>query len=237
MPPVTPDNPFTAMQRAVYARDAARWSPAARDPVVGAFDAHNAWADYDLLFAGLDTAGTVGLDFGCGPGRNLVRHAARFARLDGADLDPTNLANAARWCAANGVPTPVLYLTDGVSLGGVPPAAYAVVLSTICLQHIPVRAIRCALFAEFARVLRPGGWVTAQMGFGDAGDPRGVPYHADAWDASATNGGCDVVVTDPAAVRADLEAAGLTGFRHRVRPAGPNDWHPQWIFFQARKDA
>jgi SAM-dependent methyltransferase len=232
-----PDNPYTRLQRGFYEAEAARWTPADRNPVVGSFDAHNAWADYDILFAGLDTAGLVALDFGCGPGRCLVKYAGRFSRVDGADLAAANLVAARAWLAANGVsPPPALYQTDGVSLAGVPSAAYDVVFSTICLQHIPVHTIRVGLFREFARVLKPGGWFTAQMGYGDSGDPRGVGYYADRWDAPGTNGGCDATVVAPAQLGGDLAGAGFDGasFESAVRPAGPNDWHQNWIFFRAK---
>lgn len=233
----SPDNPFTRMQKAFYDAEAARWSPEDRDPVVGKFDAHNAWADYDLLFDGLDTEGKVALDFGCGPGRNIVRYGKRFWRIDGADLSHRNLMNAIAWAAKNAAPLPDTYLCNGVDLADVPGERYDVVFSTICLQHIPVHAIRLGLFREFLRVLKPGGWFTAQMGFGDDGDPRGVGYYEDRWDAAKTNGGCDVKVVNKEDLLVDLKDAGFVAgsFRATVRPPGPNDWHPNWIFFRARK--
>lgn len=233
-----PGNPFTRAQRAFYDREAARWTPADRDPVVGSFDAHNAWGDYEFLFDGLETAGKVALDFGCGPGRCLVRYADRFLRVDGADVAAPNLANAKVWAILNAVKVePALFLVDGVSLSGVPDGRYDVVFSTICLQHIPVHSIRLNLFREFYRVLAPGGWVTAQMGYGETDDPRGVAYHEDRLDAVAMNGGCDVNVTDGGQLRADLVATGFDGntFRAVVRPPGPSDWHPNWVFFRARR--
>ena len=42
---ITPDNPVTAIQREYYAKESAQWSVDNRDPVVGSFDAHNAWPD------------------------------------------------------------------------------------------------------------------------------------------------------------------------------------------------
>lgn len=245
---IDPNNPFTKMQREFYAREAAKWSPDDRDPVVGSWDEHNAHQDYDLLFDGIDTAGMVALDFGCGPGRNIVRYAKRFKRIDGADIDRLNLINARIFCAFKAFP--LLYHVDGTSLrcigeDGKPftDAEYQMgcwfdlVFSTICLQHIPVHAIRLNLFREFYRVLKPGGWFTAQMGFGDDGDPRGVDYYADRWDARTTNGGCDVKVTEQDQLRDDLVSCGFDddSWRSVVVPTGPNDWHPEWIFFRARK--
>ena len=64
-----PKNKYTVMQNAQYDLDAAEWSSDNRDPVVGSFDKHNNWADYDnFLFKGIDTTQKIALDFGCGPG-------------------------------------------------------------------------------------------------------------------------------------------------------------------------
>lgn len=229
------ENEFTRMQKAFYVGEARRWTPNDRDPVVGSFDAHNAHADYDLLFSGLDTRGKLALDFGCGPGRMMVRYAGTFARIDGADIALENLVHAWTWCALHMARSPTLYKSSGVDLAEVPSAAYDVVFSTICLQHIPVHEIRLNLFREFFRVLKPGGWFTAQMGYGDDGDERGVDYHANRYDATLTNGMCDVKVTDPSDVFGDLYVCGFRDFSFVVRPVGPNDWHPNWIFFHAQK--
>jgi SAM-dependent methyltransferase len=236
--PLTPDNPFTAMQKRVYAEEAAKWTPENRDPVVGAWDAHNAHADYDLLFDGLDTKRMVALDFGCGPGRMIVKYADRFRRIAGADLDYTNLLRAIEWCKLNGKENVApVHLVNGVDLGSIQSGFFDLVYSAICLQHIPVHEIRLNLFREFRRVLKPGGWLTAQMGYGDGGDPRGVGYHEDRHDADCTNGGFDVKVTEIGQLEGDLAEAGFDPHQSRfvVRPAGPNDWHPNWIFFRARK--
>jgi SAM-dependent methyltransferase len=234
---MSPDNLFTRMQADYYRREAALWQPDRRDPVVGAFDAHNAWADYDLLFEGLDTKGMVALEFACGPGRNLARYAGRFAGLDGVDMDKTNLVNASRWLASQGAKSGVLWPCNGVDLSGLPSSTYDLVFSTIALQHIPVHAIRQNYFREFARVLRPGGYLTAQMGYGHSDNPGWAEYHEDRWDAQGTNGACDVKVTDTGHLRHDLTAAGFAheSFRSIVRPPGPGDTHPNWLFFRVRK--
>lgn len=237
--PLTPDNPFTAMQKRVYAEEAAKWTPENRDPVVGAWDAHNAHADYELLFAGLDTKNMVALDFGCGPGRMIVKYADRFRAIDGVDIDSINLENARRMIGRSGsvVQDHLLWRVNGVELDTISSGHYDLVYSAICLQHIPVHEIRLNLFREFCRVLKPGGWFTAQMGYGDNGDPRGVGYHENRYDADCTNGGFDAKVTSAVQLETDLSAAGFKWetVDWNIRPAGPNDWHPNWIYFRAMK--
>ena len=225
------------MQKNAYAHAASQWSLSNRDPVVGTFDAHNAWPDYELLFTGMtDLAQKTGLDFGCGPGRNLVTFGQRFQRLDGVDLSETNLVNAKRWLVANGrdASSSTLYLCNGIDLAGIPSASYDVVMSTICFQHICVYEIRYGYLREFFRVLKPGGVLTIQMGYGSP-SPMTVDYYANKYDATATNRGCDTEVKHTSQLEGDLTSLGFTDFTYVLRPPGPGDCHPNWIFFQATK--
>lgn len=232
----TPLNPYTLMQRRQYDAEAWQWTPQSRDWVVGSFDAHNAWEDYEHLFDHLgDTSGMRALDFGCGPGRSLVRYWTRFRRIDGADLSLTNLKNARTWLIQNGcdATATTLWLSNGVDLGLIPSGTYDVVLSTITMQHICVHAIRQRLWEEMARVLKPGGHLSVQMGAGDA--PCSVAYEADFWEAPGTNRQMDTRVDEPQALVDDLELAGFGSIRWQLRPTGPGDSHAQWIFVYGRK--
>jgi ubiquinone/menaquinone biosynthesis C-methylase UbiE len=240
----TPEERYAAMQQEAYERMASQWHPELnRDPVVGSFDAHNTWPDYEqYLFQGLpDTKRAFALDFGCGPGRNLVRFAKLFYQIDGADISEQNLINAQRWLVRHREVLPAarggcrLYQCNGRDLQAIPDDSYHVVFSTITLQHICMHSIRFGYFREFLRVLEPGGWFTAQMGYGYGTPRQSVGYYENYYTATDTNGACDTRVEDPSQLSQDLLAVGFTNFQYWIRPTGPGDTHPNWIFFRAQR--
>ena len=229
-----PANPYTQMQKRRYDTDASRWSLAEKHWVIGGYETHNDWADYKLLFSGLsDLSSKRVLDFGCGPGRNLVKYAGVFDRIDGVDISEINLEKARVLIADSllDVSKFTLYPCNGVDLANVPTASYDILMSTIAFQHICVHEIRLNYLKDFFRVLAPGGTLSMQMGFGKSS--YGVDYYANNYGALTTNGGCDTRVDSADQLKTDLEAVGFTNFRYTIRPVGPGDSHPYWIFFQA----
>ncbi len=232
---IDPGNPFTEMQQAFYSNEAGKWSIDNRDPVVGSFDAHNAWKDYDLLFDGIDTSEMLALDYGCGPGRMMVKYWDRFKIIDGADITAVNLVQAARWMRHNDIEPDTLWPVNGVDLSDVPDNLYDLIYSTICLQHIPVYDIRYNLFTEFYRILKPGGWFTAQMGYGLTNSDTDTEYYINNYKAKGTNGACDVKVTHHSFIGHDLMKIGFDKFIPTIRPVGPCDRHENWIFFRCCK--
>ena len=238
----SPEEYYSALQRGVY-EGAALAGPATagdlgtRDHVVGSWRAHNEWTDYaDYLMRYVpDEPQWIALDFGCGPGRNLLRWSARFSRIDGADIAAANLENARRYLAD--IPAekaPNLYLTSGSDLGAAPTATYDFVFSTIAMQHICMHSIRYAILKDIHRVLKPGGRLSIQMGYGSP-SPDTVPWAADFADATGTNRACDVEISSPDQPAADLAMLGFQAFEYWLRPVGPGDSHPQWIYFTAVK--
>jgi ubiquinone/menaquinone biosynthesis C-methylase UbiE len=231
-----PKNKYTVMQQNQYDYEASAWSLTNKDPVVGSFDLHNQWIDYDVyLFKSIDTNGKTALDFGCGPGRNIVKFANRFQTIDGVDISEGNLEKALVWFQENNLATtPKLFKNNGIDLSNIKSESYDVVFSTICLQHICVYDIRYSLLNEFFRVLKPGGHFCAQMGFGPR-HPTSVGYYENFYDAHGTNSACDVRIESVDEIKSDLEKIGFTNFEYDIRPVGPGDHHSEWIFFRARK--
>ena len=203
------------------------------DFVVGTASEHDQWADFrDYLFQGLPLdASLTALDFGCGPGRNMRAWSYFFARIDGCDISAANLANA-RVYMGEQLEESHLFRTTGRDCGSAESGAYDVVYSTICLQHIAAHSVRVSIFGDIFRVLRSGGVFTAQMGFG-VNSPNTVDYYSNHYSAATTNRGLDVAVTSPTQLSTDLEDCGFIQFKYWIRPTGPGDIHPNWIYFQA----
>ena len=222
------------MQLNAYNKDASRWSEQNRDPVVGSFDRHNNWNDYEHLFKRLNNQSElIGLDFACGPGRNIVKYNSRFKRLDGVDISPVNIEKAKNYTSSKEIKSN-LYVSSGVDIDVVPPNEYDFVMSTIALQHICVYDIRYSIMKDIHRVLKDGGVFTAQMGFGSP-SPKTVGYYENFYDAKGTNRACDVCIETPDQLEKDLLEIGYKDFQYIIGPVGPGDVHPNWIYFSALK--
>ncbi len=227
-------NKYTQMQLNQYNALASSWSEENRDPVVGSFDAHNNWPDYEHLFNRLENQSElIGLDFACGPGRNIVKYNGRFKRLDGVDISPVNIGKAQSYTSNRGIET-VLYTSTGTDINVVPSNEYDFVMSTIALQHICVYDIRYSIMKDIHRVLKDGGVFTAQMGFGSP-SPATVGYYENYYDAEGTNRTCDVCIESTDQLEKDLLEIGFTNFEFVIGPVGPGDVHPNWIYFNCIK--
>ncbi len=207
-----------------------------KEYVVGAgYDDHNTWKDYDeylMKYAG-DYKDKLALDFATGPGRNIIKYHNRFKRVDGVDISETNIKNARANLDSRDIKTE-LYTNNGMDLSAIPSGMYHFVFSTIALQHICSYNIRRRLLTEFYRVLASGGRLSIQMGYGP-GKKGSVGYHENAYWALLTNGGRDTRVESPDEVQKDLESIGFKNFEYWIRPPGPGETHPNWIFFTAVK--
>ena len=230
------DNKYTKMQVNLYDNLASIWSEQNRDPVVGSFDAHNNWPDYELLFRNIkNQSESIGLDFACGPGRNLVKYGFRFKRLDGIDISSINIQKAKDYVISNGF-SPNLFVSNGVDLSVIEDDCYDFVMSTIALQHICVYDIRYSILTDIYRVLKKGGIFTAQMGFGPKTNYKNsVDYYENYYEADSTNGNMDTRVEDSNQLKNDLEKIGFINFNFEIRPVGPGDGHSNWIFFNVQK--
>ena len=226
-------NKYLDMQRSIYDQDASNWSTTNKNPVVGTYDQHNSFSDYDnFLFKDFDTSGLVALEYGCGPGRNIVKFSNRFSRIDGTDISPICIEKAKVNMEANGLPIPNLFVTPGDSIPA-QDSTYDVVFAVICLQHICVHDIRYKIMSDMFRVLKSGGKLCFQMGIG--GKPNAINYYENDYDALLTNGGRDVSIENEQFLINDLTKIGFKNYKSDIRPVGPGDCHANWIWVQVEK--
>jgi SAM-dependent methyltransferase len=204
----------------------------AAEHVVGSYAQHQAY-DYErwLLDGIARPAGALALEYGCGPGRMLLRMAPLFARVDGVDISPEVIEVARRRCAALPAP-PRLFVTNGDGLPAEIEGVYDLVYSVICLQHICVYSIRYRIFESLFRALKPGGVLTFQMGYGP-GHANMADYEMDYVEAAGTNGAVDTGILHPGEIAADLERIGFDRLAYALTPTGPGDTHAAWIFVRA----
>ena len=110
------------------------------------------------MVAGVPVAGRDVLDFGCGAGGvDMVLAGELGARsVTGVDIDAGLVARATALAEARGLADRVRFV--GTRPGPLPfaDASFDLVVSKDAILHVPDKP---ALYADFARVLRPGGWL------------------------------------------------------------------------------
>lgn len=101
------------------------------------------------------TAAQRWLDAACGPGIISRALAARAGHVHGVDLTPAMIEVARREAGAAGLANTTFTVGDATALE-LPAASFDGALARFTIHHLPVPA---RLFAELARVVRPGGLI------------------------------------------------------------------------------
>jgi SAM-dependent methyltransferase len=231
---------YAAMQKASYSVDPKNEFEV-KEAVVGHYDAHEQYPYERYLLRDVpDPNQATALDFGCGPGRMLLRMSKILGRVDGVDISKQLIGVARQWTASIET-VGELYVNSGTSLEAIPSGQYDMVYSTIALQHISVLSIREALFKEFHRVLKPTGQLALQMIYTEKPPEEWaehVPWGEDRFDAEGTNSRCDVLITKESLpdVERSFEKAGFRDFRFELAPLQhEHGWATKVIFLWAKR--
>lgn len=231
---MNPNNKYTFMQRNHYDNEGRTGNMNRENHMF-----HNDNPDYWNILTN-DTKddsfkNKIGLDFGCGCGRNVMNLIERFKRMDGVDISSELIKTCKENLSIMGYDSErtSFYTCDGISLNIFDDNTYDFIMSTIVLQHICVYEIRYNYLKEFYRILKNGGMISIQMGYGDGhGNTRN--YYDNYYDAQSTNSGCDVKISNPEQIIKDLVDIGFVDVTYHLRPPY-SDTHSQWIYVKAFK--
>ncbi|MFJ5778663.1 class I SAM-dependent methyltransferase [Streptomyces sp. NPDC093094] len=156
------------------------------------------------------------LDIGCGPGHATAHLARKGARAAGLDLSPAMCAVARR---ATGLP----FASADMTALPVRSGSLSALLCWYALIHLDAPQ-RGAAYAEFARVLRPGGHALLAFHTSDADTAPGSSRRlTDWWDHPVD---LTFHFLDPSAETRALTAAGLTLAARLDRTPDPDTEHP-----------
>ena len=229
---VSQNNQYTKMQKEQYRRGTSNHQE------------HNSNDDYwNVLLSDIKNKNEwdnkVGLDFGCGKGRNVTNllSMANWNRVDGVDISEGNIKFCNQKYAEQ---SSDWHLDNGVDLQNLQTDEYDFVMSTITLQHIPVYEIRKNILKEILRVMKPGSVFSFQMTFGPVSKDayrNPASYYDNLYHAQATNSAWDVRIDDEEVVTKDLQEIGFINVTTQVRDSYSDDQHPQWIYIRCEKES
>jgi SAM-dependent methyltransferase len=215
---VPTDPEHLASTRATYDRVAEEYATRIADELTGKPLDRALLACYAEQVAGL---GTVA-DMGCGPGHVAAHLHGLGVPVVGIDLSPEMVAIARQRF-------PAIPFEQGSMLAlDTPDAAWGGIIAFYSIIHLPPESRRQA-FAEFARVLKPGGLLFLAFHSGDE------QRHLDEWWEQPVS--LDVWFLQPQAIESLLRDVGFTIEMSLVRqPYAPEIEHQsQRAYIFARK--
>lgn len=155
------------------------------------------------------------LDFGCGPGRDLIA----FRRLG---HEPTGLEGSASFAAMAREASGCEVLEQNFLALRLPPSRFDGVFANASLFHVPLQELPRVL-AELRDALRPGGVLFSS-------NPRG--HGEEGWEGERYGAWHDLE-----AWRAQLTGAGFVELEHYFRPEGLPRKQQNWLASVWRKPA
>jgi len=209
------------------------------DEVVGNYSQHASFPYDDNILKCLDKnpSSCSIIEYGCGPGRNLLRMANRFTKVSGVDISEKNLYDAKRLLDLNSVKNYALYHTPGDCIP-IQDEIFDIVFEVICLQHVCSYTIRKKILSDMARVCRLSGLVVCQFGFneGSLRNPHYAGYYDDKLiGVTDTNGWADCCVQSEDQLKNDFKDIGLEVVSLWYTGMVEDIWHDKWVWVCGRK--
>jgi SAM-dependent methyltransferase len=167
-------------------------------------------------FTELAAAGPVA-DVGCGPGHVTRFLAARHSSVIGIDISPGMIAVAREH--APELPFAVASMLELPAADG----AWSGIVALYSIIHL-TSGERIQACREFARALRPGGWLVVAFHIDSPEFAAGEVNHLTTWFGQAVR--LDGYFLQPSAVQHDLEAAGFTVAGTLIRTPSPDIEYP-----------
>lgn len=234
------DNKYTKMQRNQY--------DSATNGMHKNHVEHDSNPDYwDILLGPIQDnkeywIDKVGLDFGCGWGRN-VKHMASLTswkKLYGCDISQGNIDNCYKHISKEIKQEHEFYVTDGISLkeiNGKDIGKFDFIMATIVLQHICVRDIRLSILKSMYEHLNKDGMISIQMGYDEKGQKHHstVDYYDNNYDAPKTNSACDTRIDKKEYLIKDLEEIGFKNIKTTIKNSWSDSKHHEWIYVYGYK--
>ena len=173
--------------------------------------------EVDRILDGLDMAGVVALDIGCGLGGATLHIAQNYGvkRITGVDIEDNLIAACINRASSNGMSDKIQFRL--VEPGPLPVAddSLDMVFSKEAIIHV---ADKHLLAKDIFRCLKPGGWFAASdwlAGYEGAPSPEMEDY--------ITSEGLDFGLAEASVYQSALEDAGFVD----VQITGRNDWYRQ----------
>jgi SAM-dependent methyltransferase len=187
-----------------------------------------------------DLAESSVLEYGCGPGRNLIRLASKFRYLAGVDISEGNISNVKKLFQLNNLTHADFFVTSGDNIP-IADKNFDLIFEVICLQHICSYTIRKRILTDMARVCSPGGIIVCQFGFNygmrnDHNTQYYVDYYTDKFTGMPdTNGASDCCVLEDSQLFKDFEDIGLKTIEIWHTPTVMDTNHDNWVWICGRK--
>lgn len=210
--PAPDDNDVAAGVRAAYDAVAPAYHQQLGDELAGKPLDRGVLEAFTELAAGGPVA-----DVGCGPGHVTRFLAARRPSVVGVDISAGMIAVAREHA-------PELPFAVG-SMVQLPAAdgAWSGIIALYSIIHL-TSGERTRACREFARALRPGGWLLVAFHIDSPDFATGEVNHLTTWFGQAVS--LDGYFLDPATVQRDLEAAGFTVDATLIRAPRPDIEYP-----------